>query len=145
VGKSFFSTDERMSVIAGRIAVAFLSLTQLALLGSILYRQFILGQDEEQYSDIRLILLLSVFGFIAARLYYGAALPIVSIRTLAKLYVFLAVSLFVVLSLWLGFPNIDNWQDTLLPVVLGPAILLGAYWVFSFFGNKRMEKSLEEE
>jgi hypothetical protein len=36
--KQPFVSDERMQIITGRIAVIFLSLTQTAILGIILYR-----------------------------------------------------------------------------------------------------------
>ena len=137
-----FQSDERMGAISGKMAFIFLGLTQTALLASILYRSLVLGQNQEQYVDIRLILLLSVFGYIAARLYYGAILPTLSLRTLFFIYIGLVVVLFVTLSLWMGWPDLDNWQNTILPVVLGPAILVAGYGLLAHFGNKRIEKEI---
>jgi len=132
-----FERDERTDVLSGRIATIFLGLTQVALLLAILYRRYVLGQPEQYYMDTRLILMLSVFGYIAARLYFGALLPQIRLRTLLMIYLVFVALLFVVLSLWLGPPTLDNWQNTILPVVLGPAILLGGFWLFAWLGHRR--------
>lgn len=140
--KQPFVTDERMQIVTGRIAVIFLSLTQTAILGIILYRRYFLGQGDEYYNDIRIVLGVSVFGYIAARLYYGAVLPVLSFKKLAVIYVGFVVFLSVVLSIWFGLPTIDDWQNTILPVLLGPAILVSAYWLMAYLGKKRMEKEI---
>jgi hypothetical protein len=137
---NYFVSDERMQIISGKIAMIFLGLTQTALLGIILYRRFFLGQSEEIYSDISLVLALSVFGYIAARLYYGAVLPVLSIKTLVYIYVGLVTFLMITLSIAYGLPTTENWQNTILPVVLGPAILISFYWLIAHLGKKRMGK-----
>ena len=142
--KPLFSTDERTSAISGKIAFVFLSLTQIALLGSILYRRFIAGQSPQAYADIRYILLLSVFGYAAARLYYAVILPLPGIKSLLLAYGGLVVTLFTILSLWLGLPTLDNWQNTLLPVLLGPALIVSIYWLLAYLGNRRLENQIEE-
>ena len=145
MNKYFYPTDERMVVISGKIAIVFLVFTQMALLGSILYRRYGLHQSNADYADIQIILLISVFGYIAARLYFGAVLPKLSIGKLVKIYIGLVIGLFVVLSLWLGLPSLENWTTTLLPVLLGPAILVTLYWFLAFLGNRRIEKTIIEE
>jgi hypothetical protein len=138
--KNLFISDERTQIVTGKIAVIFLGLTQTALLGIILYRRYFLGQSEEHYADIRTVLLISVFGYIAARLYYGAVLPVLSFKTLVYIYVGFVTFLTVVLSIWYGLPTLDNWQNTILPVLLGPAILISVYWLIAHLGKKRIEK-----
>jgi len=145
MNKIFQSPDERTQALSGNIATIILALTQTALLGSILYRRFALGMDEAYYRDIKIILLASVFSFIAARLYFGAVLPVISFRILVRVYVISVVLLFMVLSLWLGWPNLSDWQNTILPVVLGPAILLGLYAGLAYLGEKRIEKLVSKE
>lgn len=145
MNKFFYPTDERMVAISGKIAIVFLVFTQMALLGSILYRRYGLDQSEADYVDLRIILLISVFGFIATRLYFGAVLPKLSIRKLANIYFGLVVVLFVVLSIWLGLPSLENWTNTLLPVLLGPALLVALYWFLAYWGYRRIEKTITEE
>jgi len=134
-----FERDERTDALNGRIAVVFLGLTQVAMLFAILYRRYALGQPEAAYVDFRMILMLSVFGYIAARLYFGGLLPRYRARTLVLIYLGAVAALFVVLSAWMGLPTRDNWQNTILPVVLGPAILVGGFALFAHLGRKRME------
>ena len=114
-----FISDERMTILSGRLAAIFLGITQIMLLFSLLYRRYVLGQHEDMYTDIRIILAVSVFGYIGFRLYLGAVLPVFSIKTLLWVYVIFVALLFGILSLWYGLPTLDNWQNTILPVVLG--------------------------
>ena len=132
-----FERDERTDRLSGYIANTFLGLTQTALLGVILYRRYMLGQPEESYADFRMILMLSVLGYIAARLYFGALIPQFRVRTLLIIYAAFVAFLFVVLSAWYGLPTLDNWHNTILPVVVGPAILIGGFWLFALLGKKR--------
>ncbi len=145
MNRFFYPTDERMINISGKIAIVILVFTQMALLGSILYRRYGLDQSEAEYLDLRIILLISVFGYIATRLYFGAVLPKLSIRKLVNIYFGLVVVLFVVLSTWLGLPSLDNWTNTLLPVLLGPALLVALYWLLAYWGYRRIEKTITEE
>ena len=110
-----FERDERTDRLSGKIATIFLGLTQVAMLGIILYRRYYLGQPEEAYSDLRLVLAFSVFGYIATRLYFGALVPRITLRTLGLIYAGFVLFLFVVLSAWYGLPTLDNWHNTILP------------------------------
>lgn len=143
--KFFQPSDERMAVLTGKIATIVLVLTQTALLMDILYRRIALGQSAENFSDLRWILLGSVFLYIAARLVYGALLPVLSWKILASVYGVLVIGLFVLLSLWLGLPDLADWQNTILPVILGPALLVGCYAALAAWGKKRLEKELNQE
>jgi len=140
--KPIFVSDERMQIIAARIAFIVLGLTQTAMLGIILYRRFVLEQSNAQVLDLRILLMVSVFGYIAARLYFGAVLPILSFKKLLIIYICLTIVLAVTLSLWLGMPALDNWQNTILPAVLGPAILVSGYGLIAWLGKKRVEKEI---
>jgi len=142
MAKYFIASDERMVDLTGRLANTALSLTQVALLGAILYRRHVLGQSEEYYSDIQLILGLSLFGYIAARLYFGAILPVLSFKVTLTIYIGFVAFLFVTLSFLYGLPTSDNWHNTILPVTLGPAIILGLYWLIAYLGKRRAEKEL---
>ena len=99
-----FLWDERTESLSGKIATIFLGLTQVAMLGIILYRRYYLGQPEEAYNDLRIVLAFSVFGYIAARLYFGALIPKFSLKSLALIYVGFVLFLFVVLSLRPSWP-----------------------------------------
>ena len=134
-----FQWDERTEWLSGKIAAIFLGLTQVALLGIILYRRYYLGEPEDAYNDIRVVLAFSIFGYAATRLYFGALVPRFTWKTLLMIYAVFVVVLFVILSAWFGLPTLDNWQNTILPVVVGPAILAGGFWLFAWLGKKRSE------
>jgi hypothetical protein len=119
--------DERTTHLTGQLAIIFLSLTQVGLLGAILYRRYALGVDPASYNDLRWILGISLFGFIAAKIIAGAHIPLLRARVLILGYIGFVTLLGTILSIWHGLPTRDNWETTILPVLLGPAILLLGY------------------
>jgi hypothetical protein len=134
--------DERVAGTAAKIAAIVLPLTQLALLLAVLYRAYVLNQPDSEFNDLRIILALSVFGYIGASLFWGGFFPMLKVRTLLVIYLALVVGLFAVLSLVYGLPTVDNWTNTLLPVLLGPAIMVGLYAGLAYWGQKRLEKEI---
>ncbi len=139
-----FNIDERTSQTAGRISTFTLTFTQMGLLGIILYRAYVLKQPDENLRDMQAVLFLSIFGQLFASLYFGGHFPVFDIKTLGKIYLAFVIGLTVILSLWLGVPQLSEWSTTILPVVVGPAILLGLYHLFAQWGQKRMSQDLEE-
>ncbi|MFN2270859.1 MAG: hypothetical protein ACK2US_08495, partial [Anaerolineae bacterium] len=106
--------DERVAGTAAKIAAIVLPLTQVALLLAVLYRAYVLNQPDSEFNDLRIILALSVFGYIGASLFWGGFFPMLKVRTLLVIYLALVVGLFAVLSLVYGLPTVDNWTNTLL-------------------------------
>lgn len=137
-------TDERMSNLSGKISMIFLSLTQLGLLGLILYQRYVLELPEQHYNDLRVLLAFSVFGYFATKLYFGAILPVVKFKTMIIIYLAFVTFLTIVLSIIYGLPTLDNWKNTILPVLLGPAIIIALYMLFAFLGRRRVEKEIKE-
>lgn len=136
--------DERTLNVNARVSQIALVLTQLGLLGIILFRSYFLDQSNNLNNDLRILLGLSVFGTMFATLLFGGMLPQVRFRSIAVIYLGFVALLFIVLTLWLGLPDLSDWQNNILPVLLGPAILLGAYWFFAWLGAKRIESQIEE-
>jgi hypothetical protein len=68
---------------------------------------------------------------------------VLSIKKLGYIYAGFVIFLSVILSIWFGLPTVDNWQNTILPVLLGPAILVASYWlVVACLGKKRIEREI---
>jgi hypothetical protein len=136
--------DERQERITSRIALFFLYFTQIALAGIIFYRRYVLHQSNDEIADLNILLAVSLFGFIAIRLLFNAGLPILRWKTTLIIYVGFVLVLGTILTIWYGFPPASKWSTTLLPVLIGPAIVLGLYHVFAVLGQKRMQKDLED-
>jgi hypothetical protein len=71
-------------------------------------------------------------------------LPQIKFKNLVVIYLGFVALLFVILTIWLGLPDLSDWQNNILPVLLGPAILLGAYWFFAWLGAKRIDNQIKE-
>ena len=137
--------DERTLTINARVSQIALVITQLGLLGIILFRDYVLNQPGETINDLRILLGISVFGTMFATLFFGGILPLIRFRSIVYIYLGFVVFLFVVLSLWLGFPDFSDWQNNILPVLAGPAILLGVYWLFAWLGKRRIDRQIESD
>jgi hypothetical protein len=140
---SFF--DERTLQIHARISQYALMLTQLGLLAIILFRVYYIKQPDNANNDLRILLGLSVFGTLLTTLFYGGMVPLIKLKTVVAIYVGFVAFLFIVLTLWLGPPDLNDWQNNILPVVIGPALMLGVYWLFAWLGRRRIDKQIEVE
>lgn len=137
--------DERTLNINARVSQIALVLTQLGLYGIILYRIYFLNQPDNSLNDFRILLGISIFGTMFATLFFGGILPQVKFKTIVLIYLGFVGFLMIVLTLWLGLPDLSDWQNNILPVVVGPAVLLGAYWLFAWLGKQRIERQIEKE
>jgi hypothetical protein len=133
-----FVKDERTALVSARVSQVTLVLTQMALLGIILTRGYLLNQPNSQLTDLRVLLALSVFGNIFATLFFSGNFPQLSLKKMISLYLGLVVALFAILSIWLGLPSFSEWQTTILPVIIGPALLVGLYLLAVKLGENRL-------
>jgi hypothetical protein len=139
-----FKADERSRALNGTIAQVFLGLTQMGLLGIVFYRLYVLGQPDAELSDLRMLVALSIFGYIAARLYYGGILPELAWKPALIAYVALAGLITGVCLLIYGFPAPEDWANTWLPTLLGPALLIGLYALVAWLGKRRIEAEIAD-
>ena len=135
--------DERTAMVSAKVSQIVLALTQLALLIAILNRAYLINQPDAEFNDIRIILALSLAGNILASPYFGGHYPVLRPQMLLRIYLVSVVLLFAVLSIWYGFPQLSEWRTTLLPITIGPAIVLALYYLVSRLSERRMQKDLE--
>ena len=83
--QEMFAGDERSHQINGMIAQVFLGLTQIFLAAILFYRLYVLGQPDAQLNDLRLLLAFSIFGYIAARLFFGGIPTAIAVLMTATL------------------------------------------------------------
>jgi len=137
--------DERTEQIAGRSAAIALGLTQVALCATLLIRLYVHDQPDAEVRDLQLVLFGSIFVYFALRSFLGGIMPVPTWRQALVAYAILTAVLFVILSLWLGLPDLSEWTTNILPAVLGPAIIVGAYWLVAALGKRYAERGLEED
>jgi hypothetical protein len=142
--QEMFAGDERSHRINGMIAQVFLGLTQIFLAAILFYRLYVLGQPDAQLNDLRLLLAFSIFGYIAARLFYGGILPELSWTPALIAYSALAGLITVVCLLIYGWPAPADWAVTWLPALLGPAIIVGLYALVAYLGKRRVEREISD-
>ena len=84
--------DERNKKIAYKVIAIMYFLTYFAIVGILLYRQFVLGQELSDYEDIAIILTINSLFLISALLYFGA-IPIrrLKVKSILLIYIVLVV------------------------------------------------------
>ncbi|MBD3236849.1 MAG: hypothetical protein GF330_09105 [Candidatus Eisenbacteria bacterium] len=136
--------DERVRSNARYAAAILLGVTQVLLAGVIFFRLYVLGQPDAEIRDFQAVLGISIFGYIALQLFLGGIFPIPTLRGALIAYVALTGLVAGGCILIYGVPPIENWANTWLPAVAGPAILVGAYALLARLGKQRLEKQIGE-
>jgi hypothetical protein len=139
-----YTHDERVVRINGQVSFYVLMLTHIAMTAVILYRIYVRGLNENSHRGFQIVLLLSIAGYWGARLYFSGTLPVLSRKQFLSIYAILVGGLFGFLSWRYGLPKMETWYNTLLPVVTGPALILGFYNLMAYWGQRRLEKELSE-
>ena len=134
--------DERSQVVAGQSAMIMLGLTQVALGAVLMIRLYVFDQPDAELRDIQWVLLGSIVGYFALRSFLGGIMPVPTMKQALLAYLGMTVFLFVVLSLWLGLPDLSDWTNNVLPAILGPAIIVGGYWLIAALGKRRVEREI---
>ena len=147
--KSFLNMDERNRQIAFRIMSIMYLLTILSMQGIVLYRQFSLGQEIEEFQDIAIIMTVNSLFLVSALLYFGA-IPVqkLKIKNILLIYILLVVlgSLFTILKYHVfGGTGMSFAQlfHKLLIVYAVTGIILLFFIIFPLLGKRKMERELE--
>ena len=134
--------DERSQVVAGQSAMIMLGLTQVALGVVLMVRLYVFDQPDAELRDIQWVLLGSIVGYFALRSFLGGIMLVPTMKQALLAYLGMTIFLFVVLSLWLGLPDLSDWTNNVLPAILGPAIIVGGYWLIAALGKRRVEREI---
>lgn len=146
--KPFLNMDERNKQIAFKIISIMYFLTILAMQGIAIYRQFVLGQELEEFEDIAILMTVNSLFLISALIYFGA----IPIRKLKIKTIILAYLVFVVLGSLFTYAkyNIFGSADLTLKQLFDKLIIvcaiLGimiAFWILlSILGKRKTEKEI---
>ena len=135
--------DERTRSTTLHAAAIWLGVTQVLLVGVIFYRIYVLGQPDEEIRDFQAVMGISLFGYLGLQLFLGGMLPIPTWKgALVSWLVLSGVITGVCLAIY-GLPQDDEWANTWLPVLVGPALMIAAYVAVARLGQWRLERQLE--
>jgi len=141
--------DERNRQIAHRIMSIMYLLTILSMQAIVLYRQFALGQELNQFEDIAVIMTVNTLFLVSALLYFGA-IPVrkLKVKSILLIYLLLVVlgSLFTIVKYNLiagAALSFAQLFDKLIIVYAVTGIILLFFIIFSVLGKRKMERELE--
>jgi hypothetical protein len=135
--------DERTENINGLVSFLCLMLTQLALVGAIVYKRYFLGLSPETYVEISWIAGLSMAGYWAIRLYLSGILPVISFKKMLVIYILFVAFIFIPTYFIHGWPAAERWYEVLYPFA-GVGVILGFYSVVAYLGKRRLEKMINQ-
>ncbi len=134
--------DERTRENARYAAAIWLGVTQVLLAGVVFYRLYVLGQPDHEIRDFQFVLAVSLFGYIGMQLYLGGIFPVPTLKGLVVGYLLL-MGVVVGGSLAIhGLPPAEDWANTWLPALLGPALMVGLYYLVAWLGKRRIERRI---
>jgi hypothetical protein len=147
--KPFPFMDERNRLIAFKIMSIMYILTILAMQGIVIYRQFWLNQPIEEFEDIAIIMTVNTLFLFSAFLYYGV-IPVSKMKVRLILVTYLAFvilgSLFTYakynLFLKMGL-SLHQLFEKLIIIISITGLIMGFFMLFTFLGNRKIEKELE--
>jgi len=142
MGLLHLNYEERARNSSRFAAAVWLGVTQVLLAGVVFYRLYVLGQPDEQIRDFQAVLAISLFGYIALQLYLGGVMPIPTLKGAALAYFILTAVIIAGCLAIYGWPQPSEWTKTWLPSLLGPALLIAAYWLIARLGQWRIERQI---
>ena len=147
--KTFVKMDERNKQIAYKVIAIMYFLTIFAIVGILLYREFVLGQEIDEFEDIAIILTINSLFLIAALLYFGA----IPIRRLKVKSILLIYAVWVVFGSLFTYAKYNIFQnlglsfkqlfDKFIIIVTIIGLIMGFWILLSILGKKRLDKELE--
>lgn len=149
--KPFLNMDERSKLVAYKVITVMYIITIIAIQGIVIYRQFALGQEIEDFEDIAIIMTVNSLFLISALLYFGAF----SIQKLKLKSILAVYALFVVLGSLFTYAKYNIFQkanlsfnqlfDKLIIVFMVTGLILLFFIIFSILGKRKMEKELLDD
>ena len=147
--KPAFYMDERNKQIACKVISIMYFLTIFAIVGIVLYREFVLGQEIDEFEDIAIVMTVNSLFLIAALLYFGA-IPIQKLKIKSILLIYIV---FVVAGSIFTYFNYNvfkkaglTWEqlfDKFIIILVITGLILGFWILLSVLDKKRLEKELE--
>ncbi len=150
MGKTRFNFDEREMNTFRKICTTMYITTIMALIGIINYRQFVLGQPNQQWNDIAMLMTINVLVLLGSGLYLTGTVNPKKIKIgyiLAGYIGFVllgfAFTVFKYTILLRQDLNLTQVWDYLLTVIKISGILVLVLGILAYLGSRRIEKQIE--
>lgn len=140
--------DERNLNTIRKVCTIIYFINIIILSFILIYRQFVLHQNVNEFADIANLLVFNVLVTISAILYLGGiSFPKIRLRTLFLIYfVFVVIGFLFTLfkyNVLLDQPlSIDAALVKLLIVIVICGLFMIVYGLFAYFGHKKIEKDI---
>jgi len=135
--------DERTRANSRYASAIWLGVTQVLLAGAVFYRLYLLGQPDEEIRDFQAILAISIFGNLALQLILGGVMPSPTWRGAIVAYLALTVTIVTGCLIIYGWPPAEEWANTWLPALLGPALIVAGYALVARLGQWRVQRQID--
>jgi hypothetical protein len=149
MSKQLLKLDERGNRIVRQISTILYIITLYSLIGSQLYRQFVLDQPSEEWNDIAILISFNVIVWLGALLYLSG---VVDPKTVRLRYLIIGFAGFVIVGVAFTIFKYSVLLEQTLSMrqILGSiftvikisALLTGFWALLAYLGNKRMEKRI---
>ena len=135
--------DERTRSNTRYAAAIWLGVTQVLLAAVIFFRLYVTGQADEEIRDFQFVLAVSIFGYLALQLFLGGVMPVPTWRGALLSWAVLAATITGGCLAYYGWPRLDEWSNTWLPALLGPALMVACYALVAKAGQWRIERQID--
>ena len=140
--------DERNLGVIQKVSAIMYFINVMIIAGILIYRQFVLGQNTEQFMDIANLLVFNVIVAIAAILYLGGIpFPRIKVKTILLIYViFVTIGFLFTLFKYAVLQNnplsFTESLDALLIILVICGLFMFIYGLFAYLGSKKLEKDI---
>ena len=140
--------DERNLSTIQKVCTIMYYINILILAFILIYRQFVLHQNTNEYMDIANLLVFNVIVAISAILYWGGiTFPKIKLRTLFLIYIiFVAIGfLFTMYKyniLLRQTLSVSEVLEKLLIILVICGLFISIYGFFAYFGHRKIEKDI---
>jgi len=136
------NNDERTRTNTRYAAAIWLGVTQVLLAAVIFFRIYVTGQADEELRDFQFVLAVSIFGHLALQLFLGGVMPVPTWRGAFVSWAVLAGVIVAGCLAFYGWPVPEQWANTWLPALLGPALIVACYALVARAGQWRIERQI---
>jgi len=147
--KNPFSADERGKEVVRKVCTTMYGLTLTALIGTMFFRQFVLGQAVRQFEDIAIIVTANALVLVVAVLYLGG----IVVQKFKPKYIVTGYVLYIVIGFSFTFIkyrvlttpplSIGATFGKLSTVVIICGLITALFVLFAYLGKRRVERDLE--